>query len=333
MRVTKGSLINVYTSLKHFFKGYKNIQMVSFKLSENVLEIQAFRGKSSLEFALAVERDELDNDAMLSVQYNNLLDILIGCKEVNIRMTNSSIMFKIDDTTLTSTQKFDCEYIDTKYNIEKKEVLSAGNLLSERVKELSYTRYMKGQISVMLDDNVLKVFQVNSYSELPLGAKTGLTTLLPQELLEAVVDIIPSVNYFIKEDDYTVFIGNDVVFCVDTSGTFNEVIVTEDKYLFEINNAKGLIGIFRKAKVKELNMHSTKDAIIIESVKHDNDVSIEKVIVQDKTVPFSFQVSVEEMFGAMTFLDSGTVKVFTFGHMLLLKGTSKFIVIGKVDNR
>lgn len=88
----------------------------------------------------------------------------------------------------------------------------------------------------MLDDNVLKVFQVNSYSELPLGAKTGLTTLLPQELLEAVVDIIPSANYFIKEDDYTVFIGNDVVFCVDTSGTFNEVIVIEDKYLFEINN-------------------------------------------------------------------------------------------------
>lgn len=39
------------------------------------------------------------------------------------------------------------------------------------------------------------------------------------------------------------------------------------------------------------------------------------------------------MFGAMTFLDSGTVKVFTFGHMLLLKGTGKFIVIGKVDNR
>lgn len=49
---------------------------------------------------------------------------------------------------------------------------------------------------------------------------------------------------------------------------------------------------------------------MIESVKHDNDVSIEKIIVQDKTVPFSFQVSVEEMFGAMTFLDSGTVKVF-----------------------
>ncbi len=323
----------MYTSLKHFFKGYKNIQMVSFKLSESVLEIQAFRGKSSLEYALTVERDELDSDAMLSVQYNNLLDILIGCKEVNIRMTNNSIMFKIDDTTLTSIQKFDCEYIDTKYNIEKREKLVACSLLSERIKELSYTRYMKGQVAVMLDDDILKVFQVNSYSELPLGAKTGLTTLFPSELLEVLADTMPSVDYFIKEDDYTVLIGDDVVLSIDTSGTFNEVIVTEDKYLFEINNAKGLIGIFRKAKVKELNMHSTKDAIIIESVKHDNDVSIEKVMAQDKTIPFNFQVSVEEMFGAMTFLDSGMVKVFTFGHMLLLKGTSKLIVIGKVDNR
>ena len=334
MIIKRDSLIRTYELLKVFFKGYKNLQMVTYKLDKDILIIQAFRGNTEFLFKHKVELEEMDMNHMVSVKYINMIDMLSDSKEVRINISENAVYFRIDDTEFTATQKFSCEYVDSGICNSSGTKINNASEIASALKKLMYSKYMNGIVSVCIENKLIKLFQVNSYSEINLRTDTGIHTIIPAELIEILSHIITNGceieikerNTIVKNEALGIYLG------MDNTGSFFDVIPTEDIPLFETNNMRGIINTFRKCGIKEVSMHTTKDSLIIESIKHDLDLRVRKVIKIDKIASFNFNLSTEELFGALTFLDGGNIKVYTFGDFLLMKDTTKSIVIWKVDN-